>query len=266
MPCPGPFVDIHCHIVAGIDDGPKDWEESLVMARLAVAEGIHAIVATPHQLGNYGQNRGSMIRKATARLQELLCREGIPLQILPGADVRIDADLVRKIRQGDVLTLADGGRYVLLELPHEMYLPLDRLLSDLGAAGLVGVLSHPERNQGILKQPQVLEPLLDAGCLLQVTAGSLAGTFGPPVQAFTESLLSQGYAHFIATDAHGSRARRPLMARAYQRAAELVGEQRAVELCCTNPACVVNGKRVVGGRRERASSGILGWFRRRKAG
>lgn len=104
-----PFVDIHCHILPGVDDGPNAWEQSLEMARLALADGTATVIATPHQLGGYPQNHGEMIRQRTRELQQALDREGIALTVLPGADVRIEPELVAKIRAGAVLTLADGG-------------------------------------------------------------------------------------------------------------------------------------------------------------
>jgi protein-tyrosine phosphatase len=265
-PTPPAFVDIHCHLLAGLDDGADDWDESLAMARLAVSEGIRTVIVTPHQLGNYAHNRGETIRVQTARFQEFLDDEGVDLTVLPGADVRIEPDLVSKIRSGDVVTLADQRRYLLLELPHEVYLPLDRLLAELSAAGLAGILSHPERNQGILRQPGVVARLVDAGCLMQITAGSLAGTFGPQVQALTEHLVAQGLVHFVATDAHGVKARRPLMRRAFQRLTELVGEQTAGLWCAVNPACVAQGRPVARGRRRPAAAKAGGWFRWGKAG
>ncbi len=118
------------------------------MARLAVAEGIGTVIVTPHQLGNYSRNRGEMIRAQAAAFRELLDEHGLPLHVLPGADVRVEPDLVSKIRSGEVVTLADQRRYVLLELPHEVYLPLDRLLGELEAAGMVGVLSIPSETRG----------------------------------------------------------------------------------------------------------------------
>ncbi len=232
------------------------------MARLAVAEGIGTVIVTPHQLGNYSRNRGEMIRAQAAAFRELLDEHGLPLHVLPGADVRVEPDLVSKIRSGEVVTLADQRRYVLLELPHEVYLPLDRLLGELEAAGMVGVLSHPERNQGILGQPRVLDGLLDRGCLMQITAGSLVGTFGPQAQTMAERMVVQGLTHFVATDAHGAKARRPLMRRAFERVAQLVGTEEAGRLCSTNPACVVANRALPGTRRKPAGGG---WFRWRKA-
>jgi protein-tyrosine phosphatase len=190
----------------------------------------------------------------------------VALRVLPGADVRVQADLIPKIHSGKVVTLADQRRHVLLELPHELYLPLDRLLSDLDAAGMTGILSHPERNRGILAQPRLLPPLVDAGCLLQVTAGSLLGAFGSQVQSFARWLVTQGLAHFVATDAHGSKSRRPLMRGAFDRVADLAGLRVADQLCRHNPARVVAGQRIAQGRRKPARAGLAHWLRWGKAG
>jgi protein-tyrosine phosphatase len=245
------FVDIHCHILPGIDDGAKDIGESLEMARMAVADGIIKVVATPHQLGNFSQNKGDEIRARVAKLQHRLDASKIPLQVLPGADVRIEPDMVAGLIRGEVLTLGDRRKHVLLELPHELYLPLEPVLSELTRRGMTGILSHPERNLGVLRQPSVLAPLLEAGCLLQVTAGSLCGTMGAECQKFSEWLLSEGMVHFLATDAHGPRSRRPLLRRAFDRACELTDEQTAIDLCSVNPGRVAMGQPVIAGRRER---------------
>jgi protein-tyrosine phosphatase len=243
------FVDIHCHLLPGIDDGATDYEESLAMARLAVDDGTTTIIATPHQLGNFGHNRGDDIRRRVKELQQRLCEASVPLNVLPGADVRIEPDMAARLKSGDVLTLGDRRRHVLLELPHELYLPLEPVLEELWRYKLVGILSHPERNEGILRKPSVLSPLVDAGCLLQITAGSLCGTFGPACREMCERLLAEGLVHFVASDAHGPRSRRPLLRRAFERIAELADEMTAVALCSQNPAAVAAGDQVRGGRR-----------------
>jgi protein-tyrosine phosphatase len=258
------FVDIHCHLLPGIDDGAKDWDESLAMARLAVEDGTSTIVATPHQLGNFGHNRGDGVRRLVAELQLRLDAASIPLAVLPGADVRIEPDMVERLVRGDVLTLGDHRRHVLLELPHELYLPLEPLLEQLSRRKIVGILSHPERNQGILRQPDVLAPLVESGCLLQITAGSLCGTMGPECQQFSEWLLAEGLVHFVATDAHGPRSRRPLMRRAFERVVELAGELTAADLCGNNPGRVAAGQSVPAGRRQ-APRPQRGWGLRRVA-
>jgi protein-tyrosine phosphatase len=241
---PEPFVDIHCHLLPALDDGPAAWEDSLTMAEMAATDGIVTIVATPHQLGNYSQNTAEMIRTQTAWFQQMLGRMGIGLLLLPGADVRIDPDLPGKILSGKVLTLADRGRHVLLELPHEVYFPLDRLLRELRSAGLAGILSHPERNQSIINQPNILRTLVEEGCLLQVTAGSLVGLFGSKIQKFTESIVEQGFVDFVASDAHNIKSRTPVLSQAFDRVVELVGYDTAIDLFCRNPACVAAGRPV----------------------
>jgi protein-tyrosine phosphatase len=262
VPQPETFVDIHCHLLPGLDDGAATLDHALAMAEMAVADGISTIIATPHQLGNHATNSGVTIRAATARFQQMLDGRRTPLRVLPGADVRVEPDLLRKIRTGEVVTLADRRRHVLLELPHEVYLPLDRLLADLHFAGLVGILSHPERNGGILNQPGVVRPLVERGCLLQVTAGSLTGTFGAHVQSLSESLIQQGLVHFVATDAHGTTVRPPLLAAAFERVAQLAGRETALDLCCRHPAAVAEGGKVPLGCRKPAKSSWTGWFNR----
>jgi protein-tyrosine phosphatase len=239
------FIDIHCHILPALDDGPAGWDESLAMAEMAVADGIAAIVATPHQLGNYSHNSAEMIRVQTAKLQHILHQHEIDLQLLPGADVRIDPELPSKIKNGEVLTLADHRRYVLLELPHEVYIPLDHFLADLRSAGLVGILSHPERNQGIINQPNILTNLIEQGCLLQLTAGSLLGRFGSKIQKFSTSLIQHGIIDFIATDAHGIKSRPPLLKHAFDRVVQLAGYETAVNIFHRNPLHIISGKDIV---------------------
>lgn len=265
MPDPPPLIDIHCHLLPDVDDGSASWDETLAMARLAVDDGISTIVATPHQLGVYGRNRGDAIRAQTERLQRFLDRQGVALRVLPGADVRIEPGMIPKLQSGEVLTLADRRRHVLLELPHEFYFPLQGLLADLNVAGMVGILSHPERNLGILARRHLLPPLVEAGCLLQVTAGSLVGTFGPQVRKLARWMIRQRLVHCVSTDAHGAKSRRPLLRRGFDCVARLAGEQMAVDLCCRNPALVVAGKTVMPPRGKPAQPGPAGWFRRRKA-
>jgi protein-tyrosine phosphatase len=255
------FVDIHCHLAPGLDDGAKSFEHALAMAEMAVADGIGTIVVTPHQLGSHAKNSGQIIRTAISRLQQFLDQHHVPLKVLPGADVRIEPDLVRRIRAGEVVTLADRHRHVLLELPHDVYVPLDGLLAELASAGVVGILSHPERNLGILNQPSLVRPLVDRGCLLQVTAGSLTGTFGPQVQQFAESLVEQGLVHFVSTDAHGTKARAPVLTAAFERVARLAGRDAAIDLCCWHPGAVASGEIVPPGRRKAKKSTWFSWFR-----
>jgi protein-tyrosine phosphatase len=265
MNCPPTFIDLHCHLLPGLDDGPAAAEQSLAMAELAVAEGIETIVATPHQLGNHAGNSAAAIRSAARQFQELLEQRGLPLRVLPGADVRIEPDLREKIRRDEVLTLADRRRHVLLELPHEIYIPLEPMLAELAAAGLTGILSHPERNRGIMSRPEVLRPLIERGCLMQITAESLIGGFGARVGKFAETLVRQGLVHFLATDAHDAVVRPPRMRQAFQRIVELAGERAAVDLCQENPKAVIEGRTIAVRKTPMEKTSRFGWFSRTKA-
>lgn len=234
-------TDIHCHLLPGIDDGAKSWQDALEMARQAVDEGITTSIVTPHQLGSNSQTRGDTIRQLTAEFQHHLNQHAIPLRVLPGADVRIDADMISRLQSGDCLSLGDHRRHVLLELPHELYFPLEPVLAQLHRISMLGILSHPERNEGILRQPALIPQLIGEGCLMQITADSLVGTFGPVPQRFSEMMLRNGWVHFLATDAHSPRSRRPRIIAARARAAELAGSAYAEAICSTNPAAIAAG-------------------------
>jgi protein-tyrosine phosphatase len=274
------FTDIHCHIVPGIDDGSANLTDSLSMARTAEADGTKSIVATPHQLGANSQVSAEAIRQGVANLQTALNAEGIGVSILPGADVRIEPELPKLVKQGKVLTLADRGKHVLLELPHETYFPLEPLLAALARQGLVGILSHPERNRGIIKNPEVMWDVVEAGGLLQITAASLTGAFGRSPQKIAEMCVEERLIHFIASDAHDTKNRPFGMRDAYDTIIWMADKGLAELVCCENPAKVVAGDEVAGGIAGRSRSsrrrmrgpqkpenkekpgGWLGWFGR----
>ncbi|HEY6564942.1 MAG TPA: CpsB/CapC family capsule biosynthesis tyrosine phosphatase, partial [Pirellulaceae bacterium] len=257
------FVDIHCHLIPGIDDGAASWDETLSMAEIAARDGLHAILVTPHQCGTYAHNSPNLIRERTRELQDFLAQHRVDVVVLPGADVRIEDDLVERIQRDEILTLADRRRHVLLELPHELYFDLRGLVERLARIGIQAILSHPERNLGLLSRPDEIVRLVDHGCLMQVTAGSLMGTFGPASTGMAEWMLHQGLAHFLATDAHGPKTRRPRMSPAFQRATELVGARYAFELCCQHPASVSMGESIPPGRRPVKGNRPKSWFGRR---
>ncbi len=260
------LVDIHCHLLPGIDDGAADLEASLAMAVMSVSQGVETIVLTPHQLGAFDHNRGDDIRRRTTELQSEINARGIPLKILPGADVRIEDSMMARLLEGDVLTLGDHGKHVLLELPHELYFPLEPVLDALHRHGMVGILSHPERNGGLLARQDLIAPLVDYGCLMQVTSGSLVGGFGPDSQAMAERMVKQGLVHFLSTDGHSPKRRRPRLGEGLAAATRLVGEEAAQAWCADNPRAVAEGREVTPGR-TRVTAARRGWslFSRRAA-
>lgn len=242
------FADIHCHLLAGIDDGPNSVENSLAMAQLAVDDGVTTIIATPHQLGAFSiyNNDGDKIRRITSDTQDVLRRHGVPIQLLPGAEIRIESGLVLKLLAGELMSLGDHGKHVLLEMPHQEYLPIGPLLAELRRHGYTAILAHPERNGGILSQPHHWKSLVAEGCLMQVTASSLLGAFGAASQGLAELMVRRGLVHFLSSDGHSPRSRQPILRPAFERACELVGEVAATVWCSSNPGLVAAGEKVSG--------------------
>jgi protein-tyrosine phosphatase len=209
------------------------------LCRALVADGITTAVATPHQLGRYDlRNGGPDVLRAVAALRDVLAREGVPLVVLGGADVRVDERLPQLLEAGHVLTLG-GGRHVLLELPHETYiepLPLIRLLV---ARGLRPIVSHPERQEHVAKHTKLTLPWLQGSAALQVTAGSLAGDFGEAAERCAWDLLAAGSVAFVAGDAHGAKRRPPRMSAAIDLIERRLGRAVAWRVCIDNPARVL---------------------------
>lgn len=236
------MVDLHCHVLPELDDGPSSLPESLALCRALLADGITTVVATPHQLGRYeGRNSPAAVRQATARLNEALAAESIALEVLPGGDVRVDERLPEWLQDDAVLTLGDAGHHLLIELPHETVVELQPLIESLSRQGTRVILSHPERNRCLARSPQLVLPWLSCGLLLQVTAGSLMGAFGSQAERMAWHLLEEGLATLVATDSHDLQLRRPCMTIARKAIAARLGEKKANELCWENPRQVLAG-------------------------
>ena len=240
------MVDIHCHCLPGIDDGPSTTDESLQLCRSLSENGIGRVIATPHQLGRYDtSNTAIHIRHLTDDLNHRLKQSGIDLTVYPGADVRVDERIAALLETDQILTLADGGRYLLLELPHTVWIAPNRLLADLALRGITGILSHPERHQSIAHEPGLIEPWLDHGALLQITAASLCGDFGPEAMRLAWHFLENGQAAIVASDAHDTHRRPPRMHRAMQLIQARLGTARATEVCIDNPTRILEGADVL---------------------
>ena len=235
------FVDVHCHLLPAIDDGPADWPQSLALAAMLHAEGVCTVIATPHQLGRYEANTPARIRQLVAEAQRRFHDAGIPLTVLPGADVRVTDDLVDRLRRGEVQTLGSANRYLLLELPHDLALPLGRLIYQLESEGVGSILSHPERNLALQAGPDRLRPWVAQGCLVQVTAGSIVGRFGPEARHVCRRLIQDDLVHLVASDAHDVSARPPLLQEAFAVVQRWAGSSVAENLFCVNPAAVAAG-------------------------
>ena len=232
-------VDIHCHCLPGLDDGPEGPDDALALCRALVADGITAVVATPHQLGRYDRrNDGPAVREAVETLRKLLDDRGVPLEVYAGADVRLDERVVALVASGEVLTLA-GGSWMLLELPHDTYIDPAPLIRLLARRGVRTIITHPERHDVVRSRPQVVGPWLTEGALVQLTAGSLVGHFGPRAEEAAWKWLAAGEATLVATDAHDVARRHPCMTDAIAAIEKRLGFEVAKLACVTNPAAVV---------------------------
>ena len=238
------MIDLHCHILPGIDDGPATMDESIEMCRIARADGITAIVATPHfRPGRYDLSEGA-ITAAYEGLCSEVARLGIDIEILAGADVTVTPELLIHLSQKSRLTINKTGRFFLAELPSAA-VPArwDQYLLSLIARGFSPILTHPERNGWFLSHRDALYPFVSAGGLVQITAMSLTGEVGEAAQSYSRYLLKQGLAHIIATDAHSAHQRKPLLSGAVAAAASIIGKDEAFRMVRDTPRAIIEGRR-----------------------
>lgn len=215
------MIDLHCHILPGLDDGAQSMEEALEMARMAVQDGMTDIVATPHTYNGLYLNRAVDILKAVDDLQQALDRESIPLRIHPGAEVHVHAECIEHILSSEILTICNGRKYLLLELPfHHIPRFTDDLLYELKIQEIIPIIAHPERNAVLCERPNILVNWIQEGALAQLTAGSLLGHLGERAKSVAEYMVEHGLVHVIASDAHNTRRRRPELRAAYLALAE----------------------------------------------
>jgi protein-tyrosine phosphatase len=234
------MIDLHCHILPGIDDGPTTLEVSLAMARCAAQDGITFIACTPHIYPGLYENQRAGIEAAVQAFRAQVTDAGITLQLGVGADTHLAPDLVGSIRAGRVPTLC-GSRYLLLEPPHHVAPPrFDESMFSLMAAGYVPIITHPERLSWIETHYSVFTSLVNRGAWMQLTAGSLTGRFGKRPRYWAERMLDEGLVHIVATDSHHIDKRPPLLAEGRDAAARRVGDAEAIHLVLTRPQGVLD--------------------------
>lgn len=236
------MIDIHCHILPGIDDGAQSVEDALAMAKEAVTQGITTIIATPHYNSKYSNDKAAILAKA-AELNRSLSNAQIPLTILPGQEIRISGEMIEEFDAGKLLPLAETS-YLFVELPSG-HVPryTERVLFDLQMKGLIPIIVHPERNSEIMENPDLLYSFVKNGALTQITASSLTGHFGKKIKKFSEQLIQADLAHFIASDAHNITTRSFKNAEAFAVVEKKFGID-AVMYLQENAALLASGKKV----------------------
>ena len=233
------MYDLHCHLLPGIDDGPTELAVSLEMARMAVADGITTVACTPHIYPGLYQNNAKGIRKAIAAMRVVLEAKDIPLVLVEGADTHLAPDLVASIAADEVPTLA-GSRYLLLEPPHHVAPPrFEETVFALMAAGIVPVVTHPERLSWVEDHFEMFARVARRGAWMQITSGALTGRFGKRPRYWAERFVGEGLTMILATDAHDPRRRPPLLAEGRDAAARLIGAPAARDLVVTHPGIIL---------------------------
>lgn len=239
------MIDIHSHVVWGLDDGASSIEESLEMLRVAREGGTTEIVATPHLNGRY-EFQPEAMRRAIAELNART--EGQPV-IHRGCEFQITGDNIGPLLECPSTYTINAGPYLLLE-SHDFHIGkyTESILDQLLRAGVIPIIAHPERNQILLRDLDRLEAWVDSGCLCQITALSMTGGFGSPPKSGCSRLLSRGLVHVVASDAHDPKHRSPDLASAYNLFCDSFGTDAANLLFTDNPQCIVEGRPLAGGK------------------
>lgn len=235
------MIDIHSHILPGMDDGADHIDAAVHIAQKAVEDGIRIMIATPHHLNGHYDNPASVVKDAVLELGAVLVEREVPLKVLAGQEIRVTGSLLDEWDQQGLLTLSDS-RYILLELPAH-FIPeyLDDILHELSLLKLVPIIAHPERNQEILRHPERLQHLLRQGALSQVTSHSITGLFGRKIQKTALDLCRSGNVHFIASDVHKVDLRPNQLHQAYNYISTHLGKQYT-SYYQHNAECVVHNE------------------------
>jgi protein-tyrosine phosphatase len=235
------MIDLHSHILPGIDDGPRTMPQACELARAAVADGIRVMAATPHVRRDYPTTPDQM-ESGVRGLRAALAADGIPLDVLTGAEIALE--MLSDLSDDDLRRFGLGGnpRYLLLETPYVGWPPgIAQMLFALQVRGFRTVLAHPERNEEVQGRPELVRPLVDAGALVQLTAASLDGRLGAATKKTASQLIASGCAHLLASDAHTAIVRRVGMADA--RGA--IGDASLAEWLATQvPEAIVTDQRL----------------------
>lgn len=233
------MIDIHCHILPGLDDGPEQLEQSLAMAEDAITDGITHVIATPHANGSYAFD----YERVRQTRDELQARLGGRLQIATGCDFHLNPENLAALKADAPRFCLNQRDYLLVEF-NEVSIPpsIDQKLHELQLAGVRPIVTHPERNAILHAQPDRLARWVRMGCYVQVTAGALAGGFGPGSQRDAENWIERGMVHFVASDAHNTRGRPLRLSPAYDVLVRRFGPEVATALLLENPRAARDGR------------------------
>ncbi len=234
------MIDIHCHLLPNIDDGPKSWDESLEMVRIASEDGITGAVTTPHWIqGTSWQPGAETVKKMVEEMNARVEERGMEFRVYPGMEIGIIPDVARAVASGEVLCLAEGN-FVLIEIPfYSLPLGIEEVIFGIESIGKTPVLAHPERNREFQGMPARIADLVGMGALVQVTAGSLCGSFGEAARRCSLEFAELGVLHFVSSDAHSTKHRTPVVSKGLAVLEKNIGSEKVSEIIA-NTYKVVN--------------------------
>ena len=240
------MIDIHSHILPGIDDGPQTMEESIALARIYEKAGFTQVIATPHCIPGTSWNLSvDRVKELVVKVNRRFAAERIELEVLTGMEIGMDPSIGKLLKQGRLLTLAESA-YVLMEVPFQQ-VPLnwEEIVFDVITSGYQIILAHPERCSQVLSEPALFEKMIETGCFTQVNMGSLLGYSGSKIANFTQTVIQKGYVHCLATDTHDAEYRNAgLMAKGLQLLKSWGDDTRTDILVKTNPKRILQSKKL----------------------
>jgi protein-tyrosine phosphatase len=236
-----PLADAHVHLLAGLDDGPRTLEEALEMCRIASRDGIRLATALAHQNDRYAAVTPAAIRSSAGELSRALLNEGVDLSVAPAAEVMARPDLVEAWQSGSLMSMGDHGKFLLVEMPHQLFVDLRAVISRLREIGLRVILAHPERTPELLHDGGRIEAFIDLGCLVQISAKSLLEPSDRAAERAVRDWIRRGVVHLLGSDGHSPRRRPPLLAAAVETIRRWAGAAAADRIGSTNGQLVLRG-------------------------
>ncbi len=252
-----PLVDLHVHLLAGLDDGPRSLDEAVAMCRIAADEGVRAMAATAHQNERYPDITPARIGAATEALRGALAAAQVPVAVYPSAEVMAAPDTPTAWHAGRLHSVGGHGRYVLLEMPRGAFVDLEPTVRGLRAHRMRVILAHPEKEPGFLEDEPRVEALVAAGCLVQVSASSVTDPKGRAEHATLRGWFRRGMVHLLASDGHSPTRRPPRLAAAYREVARWVGPLVADRIAGTHGMAILGGQVI---RPPRPAARPRRWF------
>lgn len=255
-----PIVDMHCHLLAGLDDGPNTQAEAIAMCQMLAEQGVGSVLSLAHQNEYYPDVTASRIRQAALMLKKELQIQRVPISAFVGSEVMVHPELLSAVEQNQLLTVADLGRYMLIEFPHGLFIDLREIISGLIQRGIRPILAHPEQSPELLFSEQMAEELIHLGCLFQLSTGNVTMPQQRKMAAAVKSWVRRGFVHVIGSDGHSPSRRPPLLAEAARVIADWAGPAAADHICGINAMTILQGL-PLRARPPARKSGLFGFVR-----